>query len=85
MEKISFVIPCYRSEKTIPIVVKEIVDTVTAHGGYDQTYANEDPDRVLPVDVMRNLEKEGKIGKLYDYYYATVGNGTESEDGYDDG
>ena len=48
----------------------------TAHGGYDQTYANEDPDRVLPVDVMRNLEKEGKIGKLYDYYYATVGNGT---------
>ena len=35
MEKISFVIPCYRSEKTIPIVVKEIVDTVTAHGGYD--------------------------------------------------
>ena len=48
----------------------------TAHGGYDQTYANDDPDRVLPVDVMRNLEKEGKIGKLYDYYYATVGNGT---------
>lgn len=48
----------------------------TAHGGYDQTYANQDPDRVLPVDVMRALEKEGKIGKLYDYYYATVGNGT---------
>ena len=48
----------------------------TAHGGYDQTYANEDPDRVLPVDVMRKLEKEHKIGKLYDFYYATVGNGT---------
>ena len=48
----------------------------TAHGGYDQTYANQDPDRVLPVDVMRALEKEGKVGKLYDYYYATVGNGT---------
>ena len=25
---------------------------------------------------MRELEKEGKIGKLYDLYYATVGNGT---------
>ena len=48
----------------------------TAHGGYDQTYANQDPDRVLPVDVMRKLEKEHKIGKLYDYFYATVGNGT---------
>lgn len=48
----------------------------TAHGGYDPTYANEDPDRVLPIDVMRQLEKEGVIGKLYDYYYVTVGNGT---------
>lgn len=48
----------------------------TAHGGYDPVYANQDPDRVLPVDVMRDLEKEGKIGELYRYYYATVGNGT---------
>jgi len=48
----------------------------TAHGGYDPVYANEDPDRVLPVDALRELEREGKIGKLYNYYYATVGNGT---------
>ena len=48
----------------------------TAHGGYDPVYANENPNRVLPVDVLRELEKEGKIGKLHDYYYATVGNGT---------
>ncbi len=48
----------------------------TAHGGHDPVYANEDADRVLPVDVLRDLEKEGKIGKLYDYYYSTVGNGT---------
>ncbi|CAB1248587.1 Glycine/betaine/sarcosine/D-proline family reductase selenoprotein B [Clostridiaceae bacterium BL-3] len=48
----------------------------TAHGGYDPTYANEDPDRVLPVDVLRKMEKEGKIGSLHNYYYATVGNGT---------
>jgi len=48
----------------------------TAHGGYDPTYANEDPDRVLPVDVLRDFEKEGKIGKLHRYYYSTVGNGT---------
>ena len=48
----------------------------TAHGGYDPVYANQDPNRVLPVDVLRDLEKEGKIGKLHDKYYATVGNGT---------
>lgn len=48
----------------------------TAHGGYDPVYANQDPNRVLPVDVLRNLEKKGVIGKLHELYYATVGNGT---------
>lgn len=48
----------------------------TAHGGYDPTYANEDPDRVLPLDVARQLEREGAFGSLHDKYYATVGNGT---------
>lgn len=53
------------------------VDTYeTAHGGYDPVYANEDSDRVLPVDVLRDMEKEGKIGKLHRYFYTTVGNGT---------
>ena len=48
----------------------------TAHGGYDPVYANEDPDRVLPVDVMREFEREGVIGKLHNKFYTTVGNGT---------
>jgi len=48
----------------------------TAHGGYDPVYANEDPNRVLPVDVLRELEQEGVIGKLHELYYVTVGNGT---------
>lgn len=48
----------------------------TAHGGYDPVYANLDADRVLPVDVLRDLEKEGKIGELHKYFYTTVGNGT---------
>lgn len=51
-------------------------DHETAHGGYDPVYANIDPDRVLPVDVLRDLEKEGVIGKLHRYFYTTVGNGT---------
>ena len=48
----------------------------TAHGGYDPVYANANPNRVLPVDVMRDLEREGKIGKLHETFYTTVGNGT---------
>ncbi len=48
----------------------------TAHGGYDPVYANEDADRVVPVDVLRQYEKDGKIGKLHNWFYSTVGNGT---------
>jgi len=48
----------------------------TAHGGYDPIYANADADRVLPVDILREFEKEGKIGSLHRYFYTTVGNGT---------
>jgi glycine reductase len=58
--------------------VMDLTDSTyeTAHGGYDPVYANADPDRVLPVDVLREFEKEGKIGKLHDFFYTTVGNGT---------
>ncbi len=48
----------------------------TAHGGHDPIYANADSDRVIPVDVLRDLEKEGVIGELHKYFYSTVGNGT---------
>lgn len=48
----------------------------TAHGGFDPVVANEDMDRVIPVDVLRNKEKNGEIGELFHYFYSTVGNGT---------
>jgi len=51
----------------------------TAHGGYDPVYANADADRVLPVDVMRDFEREGIIGKLYNKFFTTVGNGTSTK------
>lgn len=53
----------------------------SVHGGYSNVFANEDPDRVLPVDVLRDLEKEGRIGRLYPYFYTTTGNGTTLENG----
>jgi len=48
----------------------------TAHGGYDPVYANEDADRVLPVDVLRDMEAKGEIGSLHHLFYTTTGNGT---------
>ncbi len=51
----------------------------TAHGGYDPVYANERPDRVLPVDVLEDMVAEGKIGSLHPYYYTTTGNGTSTK------
>lgn len=48
----------------------------TAHGGYDPVFANQDADCVLPVDVLRDMEEENRIGKIYDYFFTTVGNGT---------
>ena len=46
------------------------------HGGYDRQWANLDPDVVVPLDEMRELEKEGVFGKLYDKFYTTTGTGT---------
>lgn len=48
----------------------------TIHGGYDPVYANESPDRVLPLDALRKMQEEGEIGKVYDYFYTTTGTGT---------
>jgi len=52
----------------------EIFESI--HGGYDRVWANEDPDVVLPVDVMREMEKQGVFGNLYDYVFTTTGTGT---------
>jgi glycine reductase len=51
-------------------------DYEVAHGGYDPVPATEDPDRVLPLDAARILEKEGRFRKLHDWYPVTVGNVT---------
>lgn len=45
------------------------------HAGYDIRSAAEDPDRVLPLDVMRALEKENLYGTLHPIYYVVSGQG----------
>jgi betaine reductase len=52
----------------------KIPDSEVAHGGYDPTHANIDGNRVLPVDVLAELEAEGEIGRLYPLAGVTVGN-----------
>lgn len=54
-------------------------DFQSVHGGYSGVFANEDPDRVLPVDALRKSEREGKIGALYRSFFTTTGNGTSLE------
>lgn len=51
-------------------------DYCTIHGGYDPVYANEKPDRVAPLDLLKQYEKDGYIGKVFEYFYTTTGTGT---------
>jgi glycine reductase complex component B subunit gamma len=48
----------------------------SVHGGFDVTLANEDPNRLVPLDAARALEREGRIGRLHEALYTTTGNGT---------
>lgn len=49
---------------------------MTIHAGFDPAAANDDPNVIVPLDAMRQYEKEGKIGGIYRYFYSTVGTGT---------
>ena len=62
MKLLSFVIPCYRSEKTIQKVINEIIDTVSQRQEYDyEIIAVNDfsPDNVYEVltDIARKNSK----------------------------
>lgn len=43
------------------------------HSGYDTAIANRDPNRLVPLDTMRDLEREGMIGKLHEFVHSTGG------------
>ena len=45
------------------------------HTGYDTSTVDQDPDRIVPVDAMRALEKAQRIKKLHDHYFVTTGTG----------
>lgn len=51
-------------------------DYMTIHGGYDRQFVLEDPNLVIPLDVLRKKEKAGEIGELLPYFASTTGTGT---------
>jgi betaine reductase len=50
------------------------VDYEIVHTGYHPHYVMQNTSRLVPVDVMRDFEKEGIIGELYPLFYSTSGN-----------
>jgi betaine reductase len=46
---------------------------VSVHAGFDTTAANEDPNRLVPLDAVRELEAEGVFGALHGMFYTTSG------------
>jgi glycine reductase len=43
------------------------------HRGYDTALVNEDPNRLVPLDAARELECEGRVGRLSPRVYTTAG------------
>lgn len=43
------------------------------HSGYDTALANQDPHRLVPLDVMRELERDGVIGEVHEFIHTTGG------------
>lgn len=48
----------------------------TIHGGYDRQFVIENPNLVVPLDVLREMEKDGEFGELYETFFSTTGTGT---------
>lgn len=48
-------------------------DWEVSHQGYNNAFVLQDPNRLVPVDAMRKLVKEGVIGSLNEVFYSTAG------------
>ncbi len=67
-----------------PIGAADTLDAAqydVTHSGYDNTSVRQDPNRLVPVDVARELEREGRIGRLHDHFISTTGVGTPLDRG----
>jgi len=46
------------------------------HRGFNVSFVNEDPNRLLPIDVLLDMEANGMIRRLSPFFYSTCGCGT---------
>ena len=44
----------------------------SVHGGFSTNNVNEDPEVLVPLTALKEAEREGKIGKLDDYYLSLI-------------
>lgn len=56
-------------------------DYEVSHQGYNNAFVLQDPNRLVPVDCMREKVEEGRIGSLHEKYYMTAGVMTSMEMG----
>ncbi len=48
-------------------------DYEISHGGYDPRFVQADPDRLVPLDALRQLEREGAVGRIHGEFLSTSG------------
>lgn len=68
MKKLSFIIPCYCSEKTVGNVIAEIIDTVKADGRYDyEIVCVNDFSKDNTLEVLKQIAKENSRVKVLSF------------------
>ena len=65
----------YQINNFLPEAFKS-ADYEVAHTGYFSVDVLEDPNRLVPADVLRDLVREGKVGKVHPRFFSTSGNAT---------
>lgn len=52
----------------------------SVHGGFSTDYVNADPEALVPLATIKELQKEGAFGELEPFLYTTTGNLTALKD-----
>lgn len=54
----------------------------TIHGGYNTEFMHRNPHFGVPLDALRELEREGVFGALHPFYYVVPGNQVQVSDAH---
>lgn len=70
-----------RASKWVRYSIEDVVTLdsgryISVDGGFSTEWVNADPNRLVPLDVVRELESTGQISRLHDEIIVTTGNGT---------